>query len=312
MFQKNTSPVIASVIRRMLTNGKNRPFPSVLKAFTTTLHFYSPKAYEYARKIFLKNLPHPSTIRRWYQSVDGSPGICSEAILTMRDQVMKAKGQNKQIFLCLMVDEMSIMGHIEWDGNKFYGYEDFGMNNLHTNQTEQKEAKNAMVFMAVGINQHIKIPIAYFLTNSLTGENRAELVKKCLIELESTGAQVIAFTFDGAASNIATAECLGAKLRSVNDLQPYFHHPTTRKKIFIILDACHMIKLVRNALGSGDLEQATNCDDIENKENCCDNKFTTVTKKNDFMEVHREISRSTRIPRIACCNQSSTKTLKFL
>jgi hypothetical protein len=41
---------------------------------------------------------------------------------------------------------------------------------------------------------------------------------------------------------------LGADLR-INSLKTHFLHPCTREEVFVILDACHMIKLVRNALG---------------------------------------------------------------
>lgn len=56
-------------------------------------------------------------------------------------------------------------------------------------------------------------------------------------------------TFDGARSNIATARILGASLDPTN-LQPFFFHPTTGQKIVIILDICHMLKLVRNTMMS--------------------------------------------------------------
>lgn len=64
----------------------------------------------------------------------------------------------------------------------------------------------------------------------------------------STGIIVASLTFDGAASNITMAECLGAQLRDVNNLKLSFLHPVTQEPIFIIFDACHAIKLVHNAL----------------------------------------------------------------
>jgi hypothetical protein len=55
-------------------------------------------------------------------------------------------------------------------------------------------------------------------------------------------------TFDGTATNFSTANVLGADLR-INSLKTHFLHPCTREEVFVILDAYHMIKLVRNALG---------------------------------------------------------------
>lgn len=42
---------------------------------------------------------------------------------------------------------------------------------------------------------------------------------------------------------------MGANL-TVTNLIPYISHPITENKIFILLDACHMLKLVRNAFAS--------------------------------------------------------------
>lgn len=54
---------------------------------------------------------------------------------------------------------------------------------------------------------------------------------------------------DGAASNIAMLNKMGANL-TIQNLVPYISHPVTKDKVFILLDACHMLKLVRNAFAS--------------------------------------------------------------
>ena len=91
MFQNSMFSVIEDILKRMLTEKKKHPFLTSLKSFATALHFYYPKAYDYVRATFLNSLPHPSTIRQWYQCVDGFPGICSEALLTSRFKAQKAK-----------------------------------------------------------------------------------------------------------------------------------------------------------------------------------------------------------------------------
>lgn len=47
---------------------------------------------------------------------------------------------------------------------------------------------------------------------------------------------------------MSMARELGANLQFSN-LQSYFNHPITKEKIFIMLDAAHMLKLCRNTLG---------------------------------------------------------------
>lgn len=54
---------------------------------------------------------------------------------------------------------------------------------------------------------------------------------------------------DGTASNISTAQCLGANI-AAQDLKPYFIHPQSKEKVYIILDICHMIKLIRNSFAT--------------------------------------------------------------
>ena len=62
-------------------------------------------------------------------------------------------------------------------------------------------SRNALVFMLVAINGHWKIPVGYFLLNSLNGAERASLLEKCLELIEMTGVEVHSVTFDGASVN---------------------------------------------------------------------------------------------------------------
>lgn len=57
-------------------------------------------------------------------------------------------------------------------------------------------------------------------------------------------------TFDGCPSNLTMAKKLGCKLQINEQMNTTFEHPTTKQPIAIFLDACHMIKLIRNCLQS--------------------------------------------------------------
>lgn len=54
-----------------------------LRYFALTLNFYPSNAYNYVRKKNSKCLPHPSTFRKWYTVVDGSPGITKESLVAI-------------------------------------------------------------------------------------------------------------------------------------------------------------------------------------------------------------------------------------
>lgn len=63
---------------------------------------------------------------------------------------------------------------------------------------------------------------------------------------------IASVTFDGAKTNLATVRCLGASLNPTY-LKPYFLHPTTKQNVVVILDICHMLKLIRNTLKTHNL-----------------------------------------------------------
>ena len=63
---------------------------------------------------------------------------------------------------------------------------------------------------------------------------------------EECSVRVVSVTFDGAGSNILMAKELGCTLDMFN-LKPWFMF--NNKKIYVVYDACHMLKLVRNAFG---------------------------------------------------------------
>ncbi|CAL9699735.1 unnamed protein product [Knipowitschia caucasica] len=55
---------------------------------------------------------------------------------------------------------------------------------------------------------------------------------------------------DGHASNVRMCDELGCELKG-NPREPLktsFPHPVTGERVFVIMDACHMLKLARNML----------------------------------------------------------------
>lgn len=60
--------------------------------------------------------------------------------------------------------------------------------------------------------------------------------------------EVISLTLDSTSEHFATVKLLGANFDPYN-LKPYFLHPINLKNIYVIFDACHMLKLIRNTFG---------------------------------------------------------------
>jgi hypothetical protein len=220
-------------------------YPPELRSFALTLKFYSTKAYNYVRKSFNLGLPHVSVIRSWYKSMNGEPGFTEDALTALKAKVLAANRDNQEVVCAVMLDEMSIRKHVEWDGKQFRGFVDLGTG---INDNSLPEATDALVFIAVSVNSSWKVPCGYFLVNSLTGEEKASLTKECIIKLHQVGVKVVWFTCDGPTAHKSMLKFLGAKL-SPDELRTYFQHPCDpNAKLYIFLDACHMIKLVRNTL----------------------------------------------------------------
>jgi len=109
----------------LLSGCKDGRYNEDQKQFATTLHFYSPAAYQYARQRF-KLLPCPRTIRNWLMAVDGSPGITQNSFDTIAE---KSKAGDQAYKLCaLHVDEMEIKRHVDLDRNtrRLVGFTDIG------------------------------------------------------------------------------------------------------------------------------------------------------------------------------------------
>lgn len=247
-FQESISEPIKEIVFRQLKKGSRAKYTPELRSFALTLNFYSASAYQYVRRIFgPKSLPHIRTLSKWYSCVDGIPGFSSQALTAIKNKVEVERQKGKKIVAGLLVDEMSIREHVQWTGTRHVGYVNFGTG-LNDDSDILPKAKNVFVVMVVGFNCRWKVPVGYFLIESLSGQQKANLVKNCLYQLETTGIVIKSLTFDGCASNMAMAHLLGANLH-FPDVRPYFLNPSSNEKIFVMLDACHMVKLVRNTLG---------------------------------------------------------------
>ncbi|KAF0693340.1 THAP-type domain-containing protein, partial [Aphis craccivora] len=126
-------------------------------------------------KTFGNCLPHPSTLRKWYGVVNGKPGLLAEALKAVK---------NKK--------------DVHFNGVHNIGYVNMGTKNDESDTLPM--ASDILVFMLVALNSNWKIPVAYFLINGISAEEKSNLVNKCLSNVYDTGAVVKSLTFDGAAS----------------------------------------------------------------------------------------------------------------
>lgn len=180
---------------------------------------------------------------------------------------MKAKSASSsgKIICNLVIDEIDIRSELTRSGGKYHGYEDLGFG--YSDADSVPLAQKAMVFMLVCLNGKWKIPIAYFLVQSLRGELLSQLVNTALEVVDKANIVVRSVTFDGIATNLTCFKILGAKLDFNQDFQPWFYHPCHKtEKVFLIFDPSHALKLVRNTLGDyilvDDMKRAVKFSDI--------------------------------------------------
>ena len=243
------SGVSNDIFKNQIKNNKSKPtgrrYSEELKKFALTVNFYSPKAYNFLRRVFY--LPHQSSIRQWASTVNCEPGFFSEVFQDLNIKI--TKNQEKWSDCALLLDGMSIRKQILYDPviSKYTGFIDYG--NLFPENSENT-ASDALVFMLVGLKSYWKTPAGYFLTNKCDSETQASLIKTCLMLCADNQLRVWSVTCDGTSANISTLRILGCNF--TNDFQSMnvkFKHPTRDYFVYSTLDACHMLKLARNALG---------------------------------------------------------------
>ncbi|GFO42518.1 THAP domain-containing protein 9 [Plakobranchus ocellatus] len=223
------------------TTSKTHRYSEAVKEFSVTVHFYSPKAYDYLRGIL--HLPHPSLIRQWAASMDCEPGFLKD-VLNKLGQELTDNTDMRDV--CVMFDAMSIKKECVYDGKtgSFAG----GVNFAKYMDSKSEMATEALFFMVVGVKGRWKMPFGYFLRKA-GGEMQGQLVKDAVCLLSEKGFNVIAVTCDGSYANQKIATLLGCSL-DVNSLKSSFPHPDDPcKEVFFLFDACHLLKNVRNCIG---------------------------------------------------------------
>lgn len=217
----------------------------------------------------------------WTSSVNAEPGFLTEVL----DALPKFPDCDRDVNL--VMDAMAIKKGTVYDSvnHKFVGFIDYGNSSI----VSDVQATEALFFMLVSLNGKWKLPVAYFLVNKPSGKVQGELINTALRLTHDKSIRVRGITFDGAASNLATARYLSKqssqnandvevdevdgifqldeiddvdeldelvllannnlKVSAESQLPYYFRHPTSGTKVHIMLCPSHMIKLARNALG---------------------------------------------------------------
>lgn len=237
--------LMLDMIRRIVYKAKQVPYTEAIKDFAFSQNYYSMKAYEHLRRSFNATanvLPCVRMFLKWTKDINCTPGFLPASISFLEQLSLNSASK---LYYVIMIDEIHIRKQVIHDGEGFVGYTDYG--GIVENDQEDKIATTALFIMASSINGNYRIPLGYILTNGLKSELVASVILQTLQIMKKTSSIVAAVTFDGLRSNISAVQSLGANLDvESEDFSPTFKDSNTDRKVAVILDACHMMKLLRN------------------------------------------------------------------
>ena len=95
----------------------------------------------------------------------------------------------------------------------------------------EEEAKEALVFMLVGVRGHWKAPIGYFLTKRFSAEGQKQLLLHALSLLAERNITVLSVVMDGHGTNAGMFGLLGGSFREDEsmEMKTSFRDPTTKR-----------------------------------------------------------------------------------
>ena len=200
------------------------------------MHFYSAQAYNYLRKFL--NFLHPCTIRKWASSRNCQPGFLSEVFSNLKSSITPNRTDG-----VLMFDAMAIKKAYQYDtGSKtYYGSIKYGHIQCGC---EEILASEILVFMNVGLKEHFKQVIGYFLIDKINAQTQAQLVRDAMNLLSQTGQAVKAVGCDGKFSNQSTATNLGCNF-DLKNMKTIIEDDESGQQAHFLFDACHLLKNVR-------------------------------------------------------------------
>ncbi len=136
-----------------------------VKKFALTLHFYSPRAYDYVRQIF--RLPHARSIRVWTSSVRCEPGFFEDVFQHLKKLVDQDEIRNKDVAMIFdgMAIRQGVMNNLS--KGRMEGFVDLGEGIVGCSDDSDEDtiATEGLIFMLTALRSFWKFVIRYILIN---------------------------------------------------------------------------------------------------------------------------------------------------
>lgn len=83
------------LFQKMYNKKNTKEYEEDIRQFAITLHYFSPRAYNYVRNILKGALPHCKTLSKWYKTINTA-------------QILKERNKHQKRNHSLVLDEMSL------------------------------------------------------------------------------------------------------------------------------------------------------------------------------------------------------------
>lgn len=238
IFSNKSDPVRTFLLLQLFHKRKSQ-WKNEERDLFLKFYYKSPVMYKYLIDLGF-TLPSVSTIQRWHFNIKFSPGIVQSVLDLLRVKSTSLSKMDKKCILLL--DEMAIKPELELNTSNdvIYGFVDHG----HLGR-KNVIATHALVVMLRGLNSNWKQAIGIYIGN-VNGVDLSNIIKYCICQVTSLEFDVLAVNTDQGSNNRNAYRILGATVK-----QPYFF--LNGKQIFLLYDAPHLIKSVRNRLLVADI-----------------------------------------------------------
>lgn len=204
------------------------------KNLALSIHFNSPKAYNFLRQKIKIKLPHKNSLNNWIPIKHFHVGFHKKYMHDLKNIFNKMDAKSREAVL--IFDEMSIKKDLKYNikHDELSGVEDFGF------KRTQKMAKHVCVFMVRGLISNWKYVFSYYASdNSIIGDDLVNLLITNLNVAFESGLNIRSIICDQGANNRNCFKKLGVTIS-----KPFFHYDYKRleKKIYCMYDTVQLIK----------------------------------------------------------------------
>ena len=247
-FSGLTGELISNHFSNMDRSRNGVRYTPDVKKFALTLHFYSPRAYDYVRQSFC--LPDPRSIRVWTSTVRCEPGFFKDVFEHLKNLVEQDQIRNEDV--ALIFDGMAIKQGVVNNPSKgcMECFVDLGEGIIGCadDGDEDTIATEGLIFMLSALRSFWKFAIGYVLINKIDAITQKCLVERGLELAKEVGLRVRTLTCDGTKTNLSTMKKFGCKTGGKREKELSGSFTYDGERYLYTPDPPHMLKLGRNAL----------------------------------------------------------------